>query len=227
MITIFFRTIIIFITIFIIIRLMGKRQIGEMQPLELVVTLVIADLACIPMQDVSIPLLYGITAMISVYFVNVILNLFSTKLVTFRYFMTGKPTIIIDSRGVDEVNLKKLNMTVNDLMESIRGAGYFHLDDIEYAIFETNGQLSVIESANKTSSTSLPIMLIGDGQYMKKTIDNHEAWQVIENVLKQKKLKINQIVIMTLDNKGKIYLKTRGEKFEIIKVDNEKFNYSF
>lgn len=219
MIPIFIRTIIIFSTLFIVIRLMGKRQIGEMQPLELVVTLVISDLACIPLADVSIPIAYGVVAILAVFFVNCFANLISAKSVNFRMFMTGKPTIIIDENGLDEANLRRLNMNINDVMESIRTAGYFHLDDIKYAIFETNGKLSVIESSDTDRSTTLPLTLVGNGMRMERTLNTIDAWGALDDILKKQKIKLHDIIVLTIDDNGKVYLKEKGKKYKIIKTD--------
>ncbi|MFI3166727.1 MAG: DUF421 domain-containing protein [Bacillota bacterium] len=219
MIPIFIRTIIIFSTLFVVIRLMGKRQIGEMQPLELVVTLVISDLACIPLADVSIPIAYGVVAILAVFFVNCFANLISSKSINFRMFMTGKPTIIIDENGLDEINLRKLNMNINDVMESIRTAGYFHLDDIKYAIFETNGKLSVVENSNQERSTTLPLTIVGNGMKMERTLDTIDGWEILEVILKKHNIKLREIVVMTIDDNGKVYLKEKGRKYRIINTN--------
>ncbi len=219
MIAIFIRTIIIFSTLFVVIRIMGKRQIGEMQPLELVVTLVISDLACIPLADVSIPIAYGVVAILAVFFVNVFANLISSKSVNFRMFMTGKPTIIIDENGLDEVNLRRLNMNINDVMESIRTAGYFHLDDIKYAIFETNGKLSVVEENITEKSTTLPLTLVGNGIKMERTLNTIDAWFILDDIIKKQKIHLRNIVVLTIDDNGKVYLKEKGKKYKILNTN--------
>lgn len=190
-----------------------------MQPLELVVTLVISDLACIPLADVSIPIAYGVVAILAVFFVNCFANLISSKSINFRMFMTGKPTIIIDENGLDEINLRKLNMNINDVMESIRTAGYFHLDDIKYAIFETNGKLSVVENSNQERSTTLPLTIVGNGMKMERTLDTIDGWEILEVILKKHNIKLREIVVMTIDDNGKVYLKEKGRKYRIINTN--------
>lgn len=219
MLSIFIRTIIIFSTLFVVIRLMGKRQIGEMQPLELVVTLVISDLACLPLSDVSIPIAYGVVAILAVFFVNVLANIISTKSVGFRMFMTGKPTIIINEDGIDEDSLANLNMNINDVMESIRTAGYFHLDDIKYAIFETNGKLSVIESTHARLSKTLPVTIVGNGSVMQKTLEATLGEMGLSKLLSGLGAKLSDIIVLTIDAKGKIYVKEKGKKYKILNVD--------
>lgn len=122
---IFIRTIIIFVTLLVIMRLMGKRQIGEMQPFELVITLLIAELACIPMADTSIPLLYGVIAIVTIYFLHQIVCLFDLAFKPMKALLSGKPSIVLNKDGIDITQLKKNNLDVSDLIESLRGAGYF------------------------------------------------------------------------------------------------------
>ena len=122
-------------------RLMGKRQIGEMQPFELVITLLIAELACIPMSDISVPLIYGIAAILAVFIIHQALSLLDRSGRILKRVISGKPSIVLNKDGVDFVELRKNNMDVEDLIESMRSAGYFSLDDLDYAIFESNGKL--------------------------------------------------------------------------------------
>lgn len=124
MLTIFFRGLIIFAVLLVIIRLMGKRQIGEMEPFELVITLVISEIACIPMGDRSIPLIYGIVCILTLYVVHqfIVLLMKSSKM---QSLISGKPLLVINKNGIDKELLKKLNMQTSDLMQAIRSAGYF------------------------------------------------------------------------------------------------------
>lgn len=106
-------------------RLMGKRQIGEMQPFELVITLLIAELACIPMSDTSIPLLYGIISILTIYFLHQIVCLLDLGFKSMKAVLSGSPSIVLNKQGIDDTQLKKNNLDVSDLIESLRGAGYF------------------------------------------------------------------------------------------------------
>ena len=124
---IFIRTSIVFITLFILMRLMGKRQIGEMQPYELVITLIIAELACIPMGDPSIPLLYGIVSILTVYFLHQIVCLIDLHIPNAKNILSGSPSIVLNKNGIDDTQLKKNNLNVSDLIESLRTEGYFAL----------------------------------------------------------------------------------------------------
>ena len=131
MVVIIIRTLIVFMTLVIVMRLMGKRQIGEMQPFEFVVTLIIADLACIPMADVSIPLVYGIVAILSLFILHQLFSVLEQQGVFFKRVISGKPSLVINKDGIDLKELKKNNMGVEDLIESMRALGYFSLDDLD------------------------------------------------------------------------------------------------
>lgn len=127
-------------------RLMGKRQIGEMQPFEFIITLIIADLACIPMADVSIPLIYGVVAILALFLLHQLIFLLENCGSFMQRVISGKPSVVINKDGVDLKELKKNDMSVSDLIESMRTQGYFSLDDLDYAIYEANGNLSALES---------------------------------------------------------------------------------
>ena len=115
------RTILIFITLLAVMRLMGKRQIGEMQPFELVITLLIAELACIPMADTSIPLLYGAISILTIFLLHQIMLIVDLKLKPLKAVIGGKPAVVINKNGIDITQLKKNNLDISDLIESLRG----------------------------------------------------------------------------------------------------------
>ena len=135
MVLVIIRTAIIFVVLLIIMRLMGKRQIGEMQPFELVITLLIAELACIPMSDASIPLLYGLVSVVAIYVLHEVVTLLDLKVKPLKSLISGKPSLVINKDGIDDYQLKKNNLDVSDLIESLRNAGYFSLDSIDYALY--------------------------------------------------------------------------------------------
>ena len=116
---IFLRTSLIFLALLAVMRLMGKRQIGEMQPFEFVITLLIAELACIPMADVSIPLLYGIASVVTIFFLHQLLLFFDLKCKPFKVIVGGKPSIVINKDGIDISQLKKNHLDLSDLIESM------------------------------------------------------------------------------------------------------------
>ena len=140
MFTLIARCVIIYTIVLIVFRLMGKRQLGELQPFEFVITLIVADLATLPMADTAIPLIHGIVPLITLLLIHFALSLFMRKSIFFRKLISGKPVIIISPKGIDYENLKKLNLNLNDVQESLRTLNYYNFDDIQYAIVETNGK---------------------------------------------------------------------------------------
>lgn len=215
----FIRTLIIFIVLIVVIRLMGKRQIGEMQPYEFIVTLIIADLACIPMTDVSIPLVYGIVAVLTLFVLHQLISLIEKSGDLPKKILSGKPSVVINKSGIDLRELKSNNMGIDDLIESMRSQGYFSLDQLDYAIFESNGKLSALENpyADK-SSVSIPYLIVDDGKINVKNCkmlfcDKDKVTEFIKAQGKQ----LKNTEVLTIDGNGKAYFKAKNEKFKIIK----------
>lgn len=218
MIVIFIRTFIIFTALIVIMRLMGKRQIGEMQPYEFIVTLIIADLACIPMADVSIPLMYGIAAILGLFLLHQLLSILEQTGSFTKRIISGKPSLVINKNGVDIVELKKNNMDIDDLIESMRGMGCFSLDDVNYAIFESNGKLSVFEKKNsQSSSTSLPLLIVNCGKIQKRNLKILKCEKTqIANFIKQQNCTLYSTEVLTVDGNGRTYFKCKGFPYKII-----------
>ena len=215
---IFIRTTLVFITLFIVMRLMGKRQIGEMQPFEFIVTLIIADLACIPMTDVSIPLIYGISAIFALFLLHQLLSLIEQSGNLLKRIISGKPSLVINSDGVDMLELKRNNLGVDDLIESMRSQGYFSLDDLSYAIFESNGKLSPLENPERNSTAkSVPLLIVSEGKINKKNIDLIKSDQSsVKNFIDKNGGSLKKTEIMTLDGNGRVYLKNKNQKYKIL-----------
>lgn len=213
------RTSIVFITLVVIMRLMGKRQIGEMQPYEFIVTLIIADLACIPMTDVSIPLIYGISAIFALFILHQLFSLLEQSGKLFKRIISGKPSLVINKDGVDMIELKKNNLGVGDLIESIRTNGYFSLDELDYAIFESNGKLSVMACQNNEnpSTSSVPLLIVDDGKIDKKNVKLLKiSDQEIKDFLAKNNAKLQNTEVMTVDGNGKTYFKQKNEKYKVL-----------
>lgn len=208
------RTIIIFTTLFIIMRLMGKRQIGEMQPYEFIITLIIADLACVPMSDVSIPITYGIVSILMLFVLHQLLSIIETGGDFFKIVISGKPSVVINKNGVDMKELKKNNMGIEDLIESMRGMGYFSLDDLDYAIFESNGKLSALENEN-SKSKSIPLLLVNEGKAVEKNLMLSKIdYTRLNNIISGQNQNLKSTEVMTVDGNGKVYFKAKKEKFK-------------
>jgi len=174
MLIVFIRTIILFVLIITLMRIMGKRQIGQLQASELVVSLIIADLAAIPMGNVGIPLLSGIVPILTLFIGEAILSYISLRSQTARKILSGKPSIIISKGKIVEKELNKQRFSIDDLVEQLRIKNVSNIEDVEYAILETGGNLSIILKTNKmpvlkedlnidAKYEGLPITLIIDG----------------------------------------------------------------
>ena len=179
--TLICRSLILYVVILFLLRVMGKRQIGEMQPFELVITLIIADLATIPMAETTLPLIQGIIPLITLVSVHYLICLLSRKSLLMRKFFSGKPVILVDPDGVNYENLQKVNMNFNDLTEGIHTAGYFNLDEILYVILQTNGTMTIVNRAPyspvtaddlniKKSPATLPMILVTKGKIIKENL---------------------------------------------------------
>lgn len=144
MLTIVIRVIIIYIITIVVMRLMGKRQIGDMEPFELVITLIIADLATIPMADPTIPIWYGILPLLVMQVIHFFVVKLQCKNKKIRQILSGSPVIVISPKGIDFQKLKELDICKDELMELLRSKDIYDIKDVDYAILESNGKLSVV-----------------------------------------------------------------------------------
>lgn len=218
---IFIRTTIVFIALLFVMRLMGKRQIGEMQPFELVITLIIADLACIPMSDTSIPLFYGIVAIVSIYFLHQIVCLLDLSSMKMKKLIGGAPSVVMNLNGINGLELKKNNLDVSDLIESLRSAGYFSLDAVDYALYEANGNFSALPKQNyEQLQSSLPVIILDEGKFQKRNVEKTGRTETyFLDVLKERGYKQKEIFIMTVDGTGKVYLQRNKQRYEVFSLE--------
>lgn len=216
MVLVMIRTAIIFVTLLLIMRLMGKRQIGEMQPFELVITLLIAELACIPMADASIPLLYGIISVVTIFVLHEIMTLLDLKFKPLKSLISGKPSVVVNKNGIDDYQLKRNNLDVSDLIESLRTAGYFSLDSVDYALYEANGTFSALPKQDyEQMQTSLPLVIIDNGSYDTKNLGLIGLGkEFFDDILKKQGVKsVKKVLVLTADGTGKMYLQEKNKKF--------------
>ncbi|AZT90157.1 DUF421 domain-containing protein [Caldicellulosiruptor changbaiensis] len=180
-ITVFTRTLILYVLVVLVMRLMGKRQMGELQPFELVITIMISELAAVPMQNTGVPLLNGIVPILTLLFLQTLITFGTLKSDMMKKLVCGSPTILIAKGRVLEDALRKTRYSLNDLMEQLRIKGYFNIHDIEYAILETDGDISVIPKSQKrpvtpadlgiqTKYEGLPISVVVDGKVKKDVL---------------------------------------------------------
>ncbi|MBQ6908380.1 MAG: DUF421 domain-containing protein [Clostridia bacterium] len=203
------RTLILYGLIILAIRIMGKKQIGELQPSELVVAIMISDLAAVPMQTIDIPLLTGIVPVLTLLVAEVTMSFISLKSKRARKYITGEPSIIIKSGRINEKELEKARFTLNDLMEELRISGYPDVSKIDMAILETNGEMSIIEKS-KDSMTDFPYILISDGEMNRaelKRAGKSEEW------LKQRiKCDFKDVFIASLNSDNELTVQKKERK---------------
>lgn len=210
-----YRTIILYVTVIIAVRLMGKRQIGEMQPGELVVTLLISDIASMPLQDTNQPIILGLSAIFTLVCLEIITSLLSLKSVIVRKLLSGGSAILIKDGIIDQKELGRVRMTVLDLVEMLRSQQVFEVSDVSFAVLETGGSLSVLLKGAKSPPTAeqlgvkfeqsqLPLPVISDGKLLKDTFESVGTnKKAIEKILKKQKIKQKDVFLMTLDGSGK------------------------
>lgn len=233
MLTVFIRVLIIYITVLVFLRLMGKRQIGEMQPYEVVITLIIADLATIPMSDTNVPLLHGLLPLAILVLVHYAITFLTRKSVAIRRLMSGKPVVVISPDGIMYQALKELNMNVDDLLEAMRQGNYYSFDQILYAIVETNGKISLIPTPENAPATAqdvgkqnspakIPHVLVADGKIIKDEVKASSVnLKSLNKMLEKLQLSIKNLLVFTLDDDGKAYYQIKGKQAQTIQNINK------
>ena len=218
MLVVFIRSIILYIAVLISLRIMGKGEIAEMNCFDLVITLLIADVASSPMENNDIPLIYGIASVTGLVFMQTIISLLGIKARFISKIVSGKPSILINKGKIDYKELKNEKITIDELLEQLRVQGYFNLKYVQYALLETDGNLSVVPTTTYTTTPSreyhhLPVSLIQDGKIMKsnlKLINEDESWLL--NILKSHHISnVEDVLICVLDEYDKIFIQKKGE----------------
>ena len=213
----FFRSILIYIFVLIVMRLMGKREIGQLQPFELAIAIMIADLASIPMTDSGIPITNGIISILGLLLMHLVISFLNVKSIKTREIICGKPTILIYRGKIDEKALKKERFTINELEERLRGNNIYNLGDVEYAILETSGQVTVIQKPEKRNTIpedfniipdyeGIPYDLVVDGKIMEKNLQAiGKNYQWLKKQVEKFNMKPEEALIVTYDAKGQIF----------------------
>lgn len=213
----FFRAILLYILVLVVMRLMGKREIGQLQPFELAISIMIADLASIPMTDTGIPITNGIIPILGLLVMHLVISILNMKSIRAREVICGKPTILVYRGKINEQALKKERFTINELEERLRGSNIFNLGDVEYAILETSGQVTVIQKPEKRTTIpedfnitpeyeGIPYDLVVDGKIMSnnlKAIGKNEEW--LKKQVEKFKIKPEEALVVTFDGKGQIF----------------------
>lgn len=212
------RSVILYIAVIFAVRLMGKRQLGELQPSELVITILVSNIATLTLEDLNIPLIVGLAPVLALVCFEVIMSWLTLKFPRIRCIVSGRPKIIISNGEIDRTVMNALRYSIDDLMTSLRGNDIFSLDEVQYAIVETTGNLSVVKKSDydtptkkdlniKQESIDPPQVIISDGRLLEKsmtTLNLNKKW--LDNVLNKKKITIEEIFIMTADKNKEYYI---------------------
>ena len=225
MILYYLRTGILYLALIISVRLMGKRQVGQMEPSEFVVTMLVANLASIPMQDEGIPLFSGLIPILTVLGAELVLSALSMGSIRLRKLLCGKPVILIENGHILQNNLRRTRITADELTGHLRLKEVLDLQTVQYAILETNGDLSVFlypadqpatarDAGIQTRKQSLPVTIIDDGRLIQKNltlVNKDEAW--VDQVLRSHNATEAETFLLTVDSMDRVlWLPKEGRK---------------
>ena len=220
----FFRTIILYILVLIVMRFMGKREIGQLQPFELAISIMIADLATIPMAESGIPITSGIIPILGLLLMHLTISLINLKSIRAREIICGKPSILIYRGKIDEQKLKKERYTINELQERLRGKDVFNIGDVEYAILETSGEINVILKPEKRNPTledmnikseydGISYDLVIDGVIQRENLSKiNKDYKWLESQVSKFGFEPEQALVVTIDASGKIFCQKKEGK---------------
>ncbi len=198
------RCFILYCAVIVAVRIMGKRQIGELQPSELVITILISELASMPIQDTEQPLLSGILPIFTLAAIEVLVSIIALKSIKTRYLFYGKPIIMIYKGVIFQKEMEKARVSLDDIVEAMRSNGVASIEDVNFAILETNGNISIIPK----ESGEMAELIIIDGRVIKENIAKKglsDNW--LKNILKAQQVKsAKEIFLLTLDSAGKTYI---------------------
>ncbi|MCL2756218.1 MAG: DUF421 domain-containing protein [Firmicutes bacterium] len=212
---------------------MGKRQIGEMEPFELVITLIIADLATIPMAEQTIPIWYGIVPLFAIAIVHFIISFITNKSTVMRDIISGKPVIVVDQGKIDLKELKNLNMSCEELTEQLRNLDYFDIGDINYAIVERSGKITVIPKTDslpttredlkiKTAETDIFYCIVENGKIIKRNFKElnigHKIEGIMHDIIHNMLCTREELIFAHLSSSGDIYAQKKGGSIESFKI---------
>ena len=208
------RTVILYVFVILAIRLMGKRQISDMQPSELVVTMMISDIASLPMQNTAQPLLSGVVPVLVLISLELTVSVLMLKSRLFRRLIGGSPVVVIEDGRLLQKQLKRLRLTTDELCAQLRQQNIFSLQNVQYCIMETNGVLSVLEKPAKRVPTAEESGVVIADKKIEAVVVSDGAWvesslrlcgctkQEIGNILQKKQIKLKDVFLMTMDGSG-------------------------
>lgn len=217
------RSIILYIIVVSAVRLMGKRQLGELQPSELVITILVSNIATLPLEDTDIPLIIGVTPILALVCYEVFVSWLILRLPFFRKIIYGSPKIIISNGKIKRSVLRELRLSVDDVMTAMRNQQIFDISEIQYAIVETTGSISIMKKQVKDTPTrediglspesaDPPQIIVSDGKILTAALDSMGFnVKFVENSAREAGVKIRDIFIMTVDRQGNVYIAEKKE----------------
>lgn len=220
----FLRAIVLYSVVLVVMRLMGKREIGQLQPFELAISIMIADLASIPMTELGIPISNGIIPILGLLTMHLIISLLNMKSIKFRQLICGKPSILMFRGKIDEDVLRKERFTINELEERMRGNNIYSLGDVEYAILETSGQVTIIPKPAKRNTIpedfniepeyeGIPYDLVIDGVIMEENLRKiGKDYNWLKKEVKKFKITPEEALIVTVDGKYQIFCQAKTKR---------------
>lgn len=222
--TLLYRVVILYFAVMVALRLMGKREIGQLSVFDFVVSVMLAEVSAVPMEDLSKPMWYGFVAIAALVVLQVVVSIIQLKSHRFRHWVDGEPSVLVEHGKVKDREMKRMHYTVQDLLMQLRQKGFTSIGDVEFAILETSGQLSVFPKTEKQpltvgdwgqkgEATGVPLPLIIDGNPVKKSMDvlkRDEVW--LQKQVKDRGYKsIENVFYAGIDEKGSLYFDGRDE----------------
>lgn len=218
MCVILIRSVILYVLVIFAVRLMGKRQLGELQPSELVITILVSNIATLPIEDVNIPIIVGVTPILSLVCFEVMVSWINLRLPKLRRLISGSPKIIIRNGCIERDILRELRFSVDDLLMALRSKDIFDIGEVQYAIVETTGSVSVMKKQPLDTPTRKdmkiaaecsepPVLIIADGKFIPQAMESVKLSKAaVEMLLSANKMSLNDVFIMTADSSGSCFI---------------------
>ena len=218
MCVILIRSVILYVLVIFAVRLMGKRQLGELQPSELVITILVSNIATLPIEDVNIPIIVGVTPILSLVCFEVMMSWINLGMPELRRLISGSPKIIIRNGCIERDIMRELRFSVDDLLMALRSKDIFDIGEVQYAIVETTGSVSVMKKQPLDTPTRQdmkiaaecsepPVLIIADGKFIPQAMESVKLSKaVVEMLLSANKMSLNDVFIMTADSSGSCYI---------------------
>lgn len=225
MLTVLIRSVVLYLCIMLFMRLMGKRQLGELQPAELVISVLISNIVSLPVEDPNVPLLMGIIPVAMLVGLELIVSVLSLRFRSIRTLMGGNPVVIIHNGIIDQGALKNLRFSIDDLMESLRSQGVFDLSQIQYAIVETNGTVSILPYEKDSPATptqlkltlaprEVPVVVISDGMVLEDGLRGASmSRKQLNRILEKEQVSVRDVFLFSAD---------KSHRYTLIQKENKK-----